>query len=139
MSNPIKVGVVGYVSEKHDRVEAWKLVEKGFESVRKNFPDSAIEVVSMLVDKGVPQCAYYQAAQKGWPTSAVAPEAALKSKIWPCDTAKRAGEKWGDEVDTFLSNINVLIAVGRNNHIKDYVTGARKRGLTVHESKLDVE
>ena len=139
MSNVVRVGVVGYVSERFDTVEAWKLVQKGFETVRRNFPGKTFEVVSTMQDRGVPQAAYYQAAQNGWATVGVAPAEVLNEKTWPTDTAKCAGEKWGDEQNAFLEAVDVVVSVGRNNFSLATVKEAKKRGLSVHEYKLDDE
>lgn len=132
----IRVGVIGYIDEKFDKVDAWKLVRRGLDTVKKQFSQTDLEIVSNLVDEGVPQTAYIMAGQQNWPTVGIAPDAVLASRIFPCDTMKRGGSNWGDEVETFLGNIDVLVSVGRNDSTKVYVTEAKKRGLSVHEYKL---
>lgn len=132
----IRVGVIGYIDEKFDKVDAWKLVRRGLETVKKQFSQTDFEIVSNLVNEGVPQTAYLMAGQQNWPTVGIAPNAVLAKRIFPCDTMKKAGEVWGDEVETFLGNIDVLISIGRNNNTKTYVAEAKKRGISVHEYKL---
>lgn len=135
----IKVGVIGYVNEKFDKVDAWKLVRRGLETVKKQFSQGDFEIVSNLVNEGVPQTAYIMAGQREWPTVGIAPEAVLSQRIFPCDTMRKVGTKWGDEVGTFLESIDVLVSVGRNASTKVYVAEAKKRGISVHEYKLDYD
>jgi histidinol-phosphate/aromatic aminotransferase/cobyric acid decarboxylase-like protein len=135
MSNKVRIGVVGYMNEKHDPIEVWKAVARGYNSVMDTIPrNQKIEVVSNWVDKGVAAAAYRQAAQKGWKTIAAAPDTALNYKLFPVDDARRLGKKWED-MTKIVEHIDVLVAVGRNDIVNAIVKESRKRGIPVHDIK----
>ena len=73
---------------------------------------SQIEVVSGLTALGVPKLAYEEAQAKGLRTVGIACSEAKKFPCFPCNDIIIVGKRWGDESETFLQCIDMLVLIG---------------------------
>lgn len=108
-----KIGVTGYSSKPFDKDLGKALLLIAFKVVGANEMDkNEVKVVSGLTDLGIPALAYQIAKENGWKTKGIACPKAEEYAKFPCDEVEIIGKDWGDESDTFLADIDVLIRVG---------------------------
>lgn len=146
----LRLGVVGYCPPtEFDEQDANELLAKAFKDVLADHPGATdIWVVSGLCDVGIPALAYRIAKEKGWKTSGIACRQAnakvddgkggLKNKFqwFEVDNYKIVGDNWGDESETFLKEIDVLIRVGGGKQSLAEVERFRRSGGRVYEYEL---
>lgn len=141
--NIIRVGVVGYSSQKFNKIKAWDLLKEGFEQIKSDSNTNKLMVISGLTDIGIPSLAYYIARQNGWNIGGIGPERALEYKWFPMsndgDELVISGEDWGDETPKFLDSVDVLLRIGGGVQALYETQLANKRGMKVYEYDLEVE
>lgn len=106
---PMEIGVIGYSGQKFDETLAKKLIRLGLEKAGAKSGDY---LVSGLTNLGIPKLAYEIAVSLGMRTVGIACELAYEDELFPVDIKIIKGNKWGDESETFLDYIDVLIKVG---------------------------
>ncbi len=108
---PMKIGVVGYSAKKFDNRLAEKLIIEGLDKFKAKEGD---ELVSGLTDLGIPGLAYRIGKERKMKLIGIACERAHDedSVVYPVDKEIIIGKNWGDESETFLKYIDVLIKVG---------------------------
>lgn len=131
------VGVVGYSSQKFDEKKAEELLKNEFEKLKQSGKN--ISIVSGLTDLGIPKIAYKLAKQFGFFTVGIACEKAYEYDCFPVDKKIIIGEDWGDESQTFLKQIEMLIRIGGGKQSLAEVEEAKKKGVTIIEYELESE
>ena len=138
-----KIGVIGYCyPTKFDFIEAWKLVKKGLNEASGTKND--IIVVGGLTDiPSIHQIAYYQARQRNWNCGGYACEKAKEFKWFPMskdgDELKIVGKNWGDESETFINNVDILVRIGGGPQSHKEVKIAKAKGIPVLEYDFESE
>jgi len=137
--NPdVRIGVVGYSEQKFDTKKAAEYIKKSFDKiVSTNNQDAEFTVVSGWTDLGIPSIAYKEAKSRKWHTAGIACKKALELKTFLCDQVTTVGEEWGDESETFLNDITVLVRIGGGKQSKAETAKAKEMGIKVIE--LDLE
>ena len=105
-----KVGFVGYSGTKFDENKAKNVIKWIFDELEK-YKDK-VEIVSGLTNMGIPKLVYEEAAKRGMKTVGIACEKAYENECFKVDKKIIKGNEWGDESDTFLRYIDVLIKLG---------------------------
>jgi len=109
----LKIGVVGYSGQKFSKFDANRLLAEAFDAVLADHPDATdVWIVSGLTDLGIPALAYRAASVRGWKTSGIACSKAEKYDCFDVDERKIIGDNWGDESETFLKEVNVIVRIG---------------------------
>jgi len=132
----IKLGVVGYVSQKFDEDKAKRLLKKTYNSIDCQYLSKQKIVVSGLTDVGVISLAYKEAVLRGWKTVGIACARAQEKVCFPVDKKIIVGNEWGDESPTFLEFIDVLVRVGGGRQSLAETAEFLKRGKPVFEYDL---
>lgn len=126
----INIGVVGYSDAKFDEGIAKCLLHIAFDIIEQNHPSKKYTVVSGLTDMGIPAIAYRLASKCGWKTVGVACSKANDYDCYDVDEKIIVGDDWGDESDTFLDKIDVLIRVGGGEQsFKECKTAKDKKNI----------
>ncbi|KAJ4463006.1 putative Cell division control protein 31 [Paratrimastix pyriformis] len=110
----MRIGVVGFSQPDFDHGEAREKLKKIIEEIIRGLPPGEIEIVSGLTASGVPLIAYQIARELGLRTAGVAPSAALTHPYgcFPVDRKEIVGDTFGDESETFINQIDILVRVG---------------------------
>jgi hypothetical protein len=133
----MRVGIVGYSEQKFDIEKASKLLEECFqEHVILNDFNEIRFIVSGLTNIGVPKISYEFAQKHYIATMGIACAKARKYDCFPCDRVHIVGNEWGDESETFLSSIDVLIRIGGGNQSKTECARAKELSILVIEKEL---
>jgi hypothetical protein len=129
-----KIGVVGYSGQKFDSMVATCLLATAFQ--RAAIDKGDVELVSGLTDVGIPAIAYRLASIYGWETAGVACKKAKNYSCYDCDRVEIVGDKWGDESESFLGQIDALVRVGGGKQSMAEVESAKQRNIPVYEYDL---
>lgn len=132
----LKIGVVGYSAQKFDESEAIKLLKEAYDFLDQQYTDRCKVIVSGLTDLGIPALAYREAVQRGWKTIGIACSKAYDYECFPVDEKILVGDDWGDESQTFLDSIDVLVRVGGGKQAIKETTEMKSRGKQVIEYNL---
>jgi hypothetical protein len=130
------IGVVGYTTKKFNKTAARKNISEAFTVIPflRNLPKFV--VVSKLVNVGIPKLAYEEAVERGWSTVGIAPAKAEQYVCFPVNEWIIVGDNWGDESETFLDRIDVLVRVGDDKQSTAEAAEAWRRGKHVIEHPL---
>lgn len=133
----IKIGVVGYSAQKFKELTAKAYINDAFNLIQMHYGDEVkYQVWSGLTNLGIPKLAYENAVERKWETFGIAPRCAEKYDLFPCGVVKFVGTDWGDESQTFINNIHILVRVGGGDQSKAEVKMAQERGLQTMEYDL---
>ena len=110
MSQPHRIGIVGYSGQKFDTDKATAILKDALSLRAIHHPNSV--VVTGYTDLGIPAIAYREGVKLGMGTVGIACKKAFENPLFPCDEVVIVGEDWGDESDTFLASIDEMIKVG---------------------------
>lgn len=132
----LKIGVTGYSAQKFDQEKAKDMLNEAFNEVQRQNPERGYEVVSGLTDLGIPAIAYREGVKKGWRTIGIACSKAEEYSCFPVDEKIIIGKEWGEESQTFLNHIDILIRVGGGNQAKRETQTAKDLGKLVIEYDL---
>ena len=138
MSNELRIGIVGYSPpSRFDESEARRMLIDAYNKIESGFPDRQKSAVSGLTDTGVSSLAYREAVNREWRTVGIACKKAYGLEWFPVDEEPIiVGENWGDESQTFLDYIDVLIRVGGGNQSMREAAETKRRGKLVFEYEL---
>lgn len=87
---------------------------------------------------GIPALAYREAVKKGWKTVGIACEKAKEYDLFDVDEKHIVGKEWGDESESFLDMIDMMIKVGGGKQSKEEAEKAKKMGKLVFEYELEL-
>ena len=135
----MRIGVIGYSAQKFDKKKATDLLKKSFDLVVSENKSDNYEVVSGLTNLGIPALAYKEAKERNWKTVGIAPKVSEEFEYFPCDDVRIVGEGWGEESETFLNSIDILVKIGGGKQSKTELSKAKDMGLKVYEYDLEVE
>lgn len=134
----LKIGIVGYSGQKFDESTAKRLLEKGIATAIDSCNNvTSVEIVSGLTNLGIPAIAYAIAKENELRTAGIACEKARNYDCFPVDREVIVGSEWGDESDTFLSDVDVIVRVGGGVQSLREVETFRESGGTVYEYELE--
>ena len=134
----LKIGVVGYCPPtQFDEHKANELLLDALQAVQADHPDARdFWIVSGLCDVGVPALAYRAASVRGWKTSGIACAKAVEYECFDVDDRKIVGENWGDESETFLEEIDVIVRIGGGQQSHAEVKAFVETGGRAYEYEL---
>lgn len=112
MNNILRIGVNDYSSQKFDSERATQMINEAYDILERDYKGFEKVVVSGLTDLGIPGIAYRVAVNRGWKTVGIACTKADRYACFPVDEKIIVGENWGDESQTFLNSIDVLVRIG---------------------------
>jgi len=130
----LRVGLVGSSNEAFDHEAARFVLNAIFDSLAIQWTPHApasLALVGGLTDVGLCAIGYRLARDRSWSTRGVAAFAALSHAWFEVDQALFAGDQWGDESQSFLNEIDVLVRVGGGPQARREEAMARARGLAV--------
>jgi hypothetical protein len=131
----MRVGVVGYSAQKFDMIEAMCLLHRSLKIL--DVKQRKISwIVSGLTDMGIPSIAYTFATDRNIPTMGIACAKSKNYVCYPCDRVHIIGTEWGDESETFLASIDVLIRIGGGKQSLAECEKAKAYGIPVQENEL---
>jgi len=130
-----RLGVIGYSAQKFDVKKARKIIKKEFNYFKRIYGNDII-IVSGLTAMGIPLLAYEEAKKNGWKTIGIACTKAKKFDIFPVDEEIVVGKEWGDESETFLKSIDMLLKIGGGEQAQKEAQTAKKLGLQVAEYNI---
>lgn len=133
-----RIGVVGFSGGKFNEEIAEVLLEIAIKVVEEYEmkDDKDAVIVSGLTDLGVHGMAYRIAEKKGWRTKGIACEKASEFPCFDVDEKQIVGKEWGDESETFLNSIDILIRVGGGGQSFAEAKKAKEKGIKVYEYDL---
>ena len=133
-----KIGVVGFSQQKFDRDVATMLLELGIGKAISECGDAKpVEIVSGLTNIGVPAIAYAIAAANDYRTVGIACEKAHRYECYPVEKEVIVGSELGDESDTFLDYVDVIVRVGGGEQSLREVATFQERGGKTYEYELN--
>lgn len=137
--NKIKIGVVGYSAQKFEETEAVRMLREAYDSINSQYADKLKVVVSGLTDLGIPALAYREAISRNWRTMGIACSKAKDYDCFPVDEEIIVGSEWGDESQTFLESLDVLVRVGGGKQALRETVQFRESGKPVLEYNLPAQ
>ncbi len=111
-TNELRIGVTGYSAQKFDIAEAARILREAYDGINAKNPTRPKAVVSGLTNLGIPAIAYREAKTRGWRTVGIACSKAEEYDCFAVDERIIVGNEWGQESETFLKSIDVLVRVG---------------------------
>lgn len=136
----LKIGLIGYSDKKFDKELANRLTHIGLlEAANKYLKGQSpkdIHVVSGLTNIGIPAIGYAFAKEMGWKTVGIACAKASDYECFPVDEKIIVGKDWGDESETFLDYIQVLVRIGGGKQSLNEEKMAKEKGLEVFSYEL---
>lgn len=135
--NIIKIGVIGYSMQEFDKQKAIEYLKKAFDFIEKQNPDRKKTVIAGLTDLGIPALAYREAKRRSWRVEGIACSKALDYIWFSVSNVTIVSGNWGDESETFLKAINILVRIGGGEQSMREVKMAKKmRGIDIMEYDL---
>lgn len=132
----MRVGVIGYSAQKFDE-RIGNLFVEGALNTRRAKSQQELIVVSGYTNLGIPKLAYEYAKEFGYKTIGIACSKATDYECFPCDRVHIIGDNWGDESETFLASIDVLVRIGGGNQSLQECQRAKDLGIPVIEYELE--
>ncbi len=137
--NKLRIGVVGYCPPtKFDEKEARRMIIDAYNKIEAQYPTILKVVISGLTNVGVLKIAYEEAIKRNWKTVGIACNKAMEHELFPVDEKIIAGDNWGDESPTFLSNIDIIVRIGVGKQSIVETEEAKKFGKLAFEYNLPV-
>jgi hypothetical protein len=118
-----KVGFIGYSAKKFDENKAKDAIKLIFDELEPY--KNQMEIVSGLTNMGIPKLVYEEAVKRGMKTVGIACEKAYDEECFDVDKKIIKGTEWGDESDTFLKYINILIKLGGGKQTEEEYKNAK--------------
>ena len=139
--NVLYVGVVGYSTQQFDEQDAREILEEALDEIEDMYVETGeydeIAIVSGLTSIGIPKIAYQIADNRDYITVGVAPEEANDYDLYNVDEIIYEGENFGDESETFIDMIDVLIKVGGGDQSQKELEMAEEEKLSVLDFDLE--
>lgn len=131
----IRVGVAGYSGQRFNEDEARELLRKAYAAIRKDYPNHDLTVVSGLTKLGIPKIAYEEAGED-WLAEGVASGKAVNYELSTVDRIRIVGDDWGNESETFVHGIDVLVRIGGGKQSHAEALAVKRLGKPVYEHEL---
>ena len=112
--NPLRIGIVGFSGRPFDQDQAVNYLRGHLNNIVQQYGSGGIELVSGYTNIGVPKLAYEIADELGITTVGISAKEALTVDcgLYPVDKVMIIGEHFGDESETFIDYIDMLIRIG---------------------------
>jgi hypothetical protein len=135
----LKIGVVGFSKEFFEVEEANFFLKKLITEIISIHSPKQIEIVSGLTNQGIPKLSYLYAQQMKYTTIGIAPKQAktVKKGVFKVDKEIIFGQKFGDESQTFIDYIDVLVRVGGGKQSRHEVELFKEKILKDSNKKLE--
>lgn len=134
----LRIGVVGFSAQAFDKDAATlKLEHAIISAIADHSSNTDVEIVSGLTNLGIPAIAYAIAGANGYKTVGIACQKARKYECFPVDEEIIVGSEWGDESETFLDYIDVMVRVGGGKQTLTEVATFRESGGRIYEHELE--
>ena len=130
------IGVVGFSDQKFDEEVAKEKISKAFDMLEIVFATKQFVIISGLTNLGIPKLAYEEAVKRDWKTVGIACSQANDYELFPVDETKIVGDEWGDESETFLNSIEVLLRFGGGDQSLEEVKQAKEMDIAVYEYSI---
>jgi len=132
----LKIGVVGFSSNQFNHKEASLKLKKLLDHIVRNHGKEGLVLVSGYTNSGVPKIAYDWAVELGMETVGFSAKQALTvdSGVYPVDKVILVGEKFGEESQSFVEYIDILIRIGGGNQSRHEVELFKE-----HKGLVDLE
>lgn len=131
----LNIGVTGYSAKKFDKLLAKTVLSLAIDivmDIHRNGKEKIV-IVSGLTDIGVPAIAYRIAEEMDYDTKGIACKKAHEYPCYSVDQEVIVGDDWGDESETFINSIDVLIRVGGGSQAHKEVEMALLKKIPVYE------
>jgi len=139
--NILYVGVVGYSTQQFDEKDAREILEDALDDIEDTYLETTeyeeIAIVSGLTSMGMSKVAYQVADDRGYATVGVAPEEANDFDLYSVDEIIYEGEHFGDESETFVDMIDVLVKIGGGDQSQKELEMAEEDDLSVLDFDLE--
>ena len=136
----LNVGVVGFTEKDFDEVEAKVSLENIFDDIEADYitngRHSTIRVISGGTIFGISKIAYDVSSDRGYATMAIVPEQARSYHLYDVDDIVWVGEKFGEESETFVDMLDVLVKIGGGDQSNNEAKMADERDIPVMEYDL---
>ena len=130
----LRIGIVGYSGAHFLEGKARMFIIMAYNTIAQKYPNHIFTVVSGWTNLGVPKIAYEEAQKRGWGTAGIACAEASKYSCFPVsEPPKIVGTKWGDESQTFLNDIDIMVRIGGGPQTKDETEAFRRTGKEIFE------
>ena len=110
-----KIGVIGSLKPNFDIEDAKEKITESIDLILSYHPNKSYKVISVMTNEGIPKHAYDIAKEKyKFTTVGYASQMIFQGKygVYPVDEQKIVGEKYGDECQYLINNIDCLIRIG---------------------------
>lgn len=128
-----KIGVIGHCASPFDKIKAQKLLQQELDKYSEH---DQVKLVSGMTNVGIPFLAYEEAKKRNWKTVGVASNKAYGLSVYPCDEKIFVGEKWGDENEYLLDQIDLLIRIGGGHQSAKQTELAKQKNIPIKEIDL---
>jgi len=132
----LKIGVVGYSSSPFDEEKAREYLQHAFDALQREYPGRIYIVVSGLTNLGVPKIAYDEATKRNWKTVGISCSKAYTMECFNVDKRLIVGDDWGDESESFIEQIDVLVRIGGGPQSFNEVTMMRRMNKPIKEYEV---
>lgn len=129
----MRIGFIGYSAQKFDVEKAKSYIK----SILDLLSDPHCEVVAGLTNLGIPALAYEEALSRGLTTVGFSCSKALKYECFPVDKRFLFGDNWGDESQSFLEYIDILVIIGGGENTKREELQAREMDIPIIQYPLE--
>lgn len=138
MVNDMKIGIIGYSKQEfNEKIATAKLCAILYDVVKQyklKSPEDMI-IVSGLSNIGISKIAYEVAQKLKVKTVGIAPKEVFNYELFEVDEQIIVGEKFGDESETFIDYIDILIKIGGGaQSIKE-----KELALEKHKTVIETE
>ena len=134
---PLRIGVIGWITQSFDVNKARILITRVFGLINQKYPKRRKEVVSKLVNIGVPALAYNEAVVRDWRTMGIAPSIAKTLPCFPVNEEIIEGNGWYEESRLFIEKLDILVRIGGLYQCYDESREAKKNNKEVFEFNLN--
>lgn len=129
-----QIGVIGYSAQSFDIDKAQSILLDAYDMIESEY--NSVTIVSGLTNIGIPSLAYEEAENRDWKTVGIACSKARNYDCYPVDDEIIIGNEWGDESERFLSQIDVLIAIGGGDQTQKEIKKAKQYDIPTHKYNL---
>lgn len=110
-----KIGIIGSLKPNFDIEDAKEKITESIELILKYHPNKNYKIVSVMTNEGIPKHAYdigkdiYKFNTVGYASKMIYQG---KYGVYNVDEKQIVGEKYGDECDFLINNVDCLIRIG---------------------------
>jgi len=127
----VNVGIIGYSKQNFDKNKARENINLIYDDLQSQY--STVTIVSGYTNLGIPKIAYEEADKRDWRTVGIACEKAEEYEVYSVDKSIIVGEEWGDESDTFLDYIQVLVKIGGGEQSDKEIEHAKRKNIPIYK------